>query len=670
MHVLVYVVILYFVNLKKHRDTEKAEGMFGTLVIQLPSNYSGGKLIVYHQGKKSEFDYSGPGCCSNYYFTSFYADCQHEVKKVTKGYRLCLIYNLMYQGLDECPTPADNQAQVSTIVSGMKQWQKDVDSNDCPETMTYLLEHKYCEASLSFRLLKNGDRAVAHVLAQAKAEVDFDFYVGHIKFTEHWAADHDFGYYEETECCDESVSAKHLKSSDGERTISEIDIYKSSLVPEDFFDAFDPDEKEYKEATGNEGATVDKQYKWSALLLWPIKKRTAVIGAGNMIEFFKQDVDTGKRDLVDVAREIMRKLHYTSVQSGLQFLDALQVIGNAKLIAEVLDVIADINGSCSYGSFIEDASFCSSIASIGHKYGHHILRSPFQTMFAKCSSHNVEKHCIFLKEMVASKKLGDVKELYTNLLSSIVKFLADEQDATPRNSRSSSPMSSMWRYVGFDPPKAYRSKEFVSQLFSLLSAVGTNDLYLTLVSALCSKPVRYPVQETLGPVVIDVCKSTKVDKDGPLQMLLAYCISQLETALQKVVPAPINNAKTVEFMCFCDDCDELVDFLRHPTKVKHRFKVGKSRRQHIHEQLEYSGVDATDTTERVGNQDTLVVTKTNASYEKDVKKHQDKQVLLVSLKALLPATDVEVPIDNEPPAKKQKDTAKVVAGSSSHIDLT
>ena len=53
-------------------------------------------------------------------------------------------------------------------------------------------------------------------------------------FTEHWAADHHYGHYEETECCDESVSTKHLKSSDGERTISEVEIYKSSLVPEDF----------------------------------------------------------------------------------------------------------------------------------------------------------------------------------------------------------------------------------------------------------------------------------------------------------------------------------------------------------------------------------------------------------------------------------------------------
>ena len=46
----------------------------------------------------------------------------------------------------------------------------------------------------------------------------------------------------------------------------------------------------------NKGATIEKQYSWSALLLWPIKKRTAVIGVSNIIEFL---------------REIMREIYVT-----------------------------------------------------------------------------------------------------------------------------------------------------------------------------------------------------------------------------------------------------------------------------------------------------------------------------------------------------------------------
>ena len=615
--------------------------------------------MVYHQGKKSEFDYSGPDCCSNYYYTSFYADCQHEVEKVTKGYRLCLIYNLIYRGRDECPAPADNQKQVSAIVSAVTKWQEDIESDDCPDMMTYLLEHKYCEASLSFQLLKNGDRAVADVLAQAKAIVDFDFYVGHVNMTEHWSAAHyGYGKYEEIECCDEFVHAEHLNSCDGNHSFSKVEIYKDSFIPKDFFDTIDPDEEEFEEATGNEGATVDKQYNWTALLLWPIRKRTDVIGMSNMVSLFKQDVDAGKKGLDNIARDIMREMRHNipSVKSCLSFLHALLVIADTKLIAEMLDVIAGYTVSYSNYSFIEDTTFYGFVKSISHKYGWDILKSPLLTMFAKCSTNNVEKYCTFLKEMTTSAKLSNEKDLYKNLLSMIVKVLADEEDATPSSSGITSSFS--WLYRDYQPPKAYRSKEFVLQLFSLLTAVGSNDLFASAVSALCAKPVRYPVLETLGPALVDFYKSTKVDKDRPLQMILTYCTSQLEMSLRKVLLPPATNAKSVKFMCSCKDCVELIRFLKHPTEVQHRFKIGKQRRRHLHQQLDANGVDATHTTEHFGNPHTLVVTKNNASYEKEFKKQQQERALLASLHPLVSVTDV--PSENEPPAKKQKGTSKVL----------
>ena len=642
--------------------------MFGTLVIQLPSHYSGGKLIVYHQGKKSEFDYSGPGCCNNCYFTSFYADCQHKVEKVTKGYRLCLLYNLMYQGLDECPTPADNEAQVSAIVSAMKQWQEDIGSDNCPHMMTYLLEHKYCEASLSFRLLKNGDRAVADVLAQAKVEVDFDVYVGHVQISEQWSASHfAYGRYEEIECCDESIQANHLETYDGENTLEKVDVHKESFVPENFFNAVDPDQEEFEEATGNEGATVDKQYNWTALLLWPVRKCPAVIGVPNMVQLLKQDVDAGKNGVDAVARDILREMRQggPSVQSCIQFLHALQVIGDTKLITEMLDVVAGVKESYSFGSFIENDTFCSSVMAVGHKHGWDILKSPLQAMFAKCSSSNVEKYCAFLNEMIASEKSGHEKNLCTNLLSTIVKVLADEQDPTPNSSSSS-----VWLYRRFEPPKIYRSKEFIFKLFGLLMNVGSNDLFTSVVGTLRTKPVRYPVLETLGPAIIEFYKSTEVKKDGPLQIIFTYCISQLEVSTRKVVAAPTTNTKPVRFTCSCKDCVELIRFLKHPTTVQHRFKIGKERRRHLHQQLDGSRADATHITEHVGNPHTLVVTKTNASYERDFKKQQQERALLASLQPLLLVTGAHVPSENEPPAKKQLTTTKVVAGSSSHIDLT
>ena len=94
-------------------------------------------------------------------------------------------------------------------------------------------------------------------------------------------------------------------------------------------------------------------------------------------------------------------------------------------------------------------------------------------MFARCSSNNVEKYCILLSKMTASKKPDEEKDLCKDLLSITVKVMADEKDATP----ASSAEKLSWYYRGYPPPKGNRSKEFVSQLFGLLTAVESNDLF-------------------------------------------------------------------------------------------------------------------------------------------------------------------------------------------------
>ena len=58
----------------------------------------------------------------------------------------------------------------------------------------------------------------------------------------------------------------------------------------------------------------------------------------------------------------------------------------------------------------------------------------------------------------------------------------------------------------------FQSSKCLQEQGVCLSAVGTNDLYLTLVSALCSKPVLYPVQETLGPAVVDFASQQSLVK--------------------------------------------------------------------------------------------------------------------------------------------------------------
>lgn len=47
---------------KPHADTEKVKGMFGTLVISLPSAHFGGSVVLSHNGKQHEFQTSYHEC--------------------------------------------------------------------------------------------------------------------------------------------------------------------------------------------------------------------------------------------------------------------------------------------------------------------------------------------------------------------------------------------------------------------------------------------------------------------------------------------------------------------------------------------------------------------------------------------------------------------------------
>ena len=138
--------------------------------------------------------------------------------------------------------------------------------------------------------------------------------------------------------------------------------------------------------------------------------------------------------------------------------------------------------------------------------------------------------------------------------------LVDESDATPSSSLS---------LLGYQPSKVYRNKGPVCQPFSLLTAVGFSDLFAAIVGTLQTKPVCHPDLETLGLAIVDFFKSTMVEKDSPLQMILMYCISQLKFSIcsynLKVLVVPTNNNKSIRL----NDCMEPMSFMKHPTKVQH-----------------------------------------------------------------------------------------------------
>lgn len=79
---------------KRHKNSEKAPGMVGTLVICLPPKHEGGDVHLSHTGKTCVFTTSKS---STFDLTAlaWYSDVAHEIKEITSGYRLVLTYKII-----------------------------------------------------------------------------------------------------------------------------------------------------------------------------------------------------------------------------------------------------------------------------------------------------------------------------------------------------------------------------------------------------------------------------------------------------------------------------------------------------------------------------------------------------------------------------------------------
>jgi hypothetical protein len=78
---------------------------------------------------------------------------------------------------------------------------------------------------------------------------------------------------------------------------------------------------------------------------------------------------------------------------------------------------------------------------------------------------------------------------------------------------------------------------------------------------------------------------------------------------------PTDWRRAGELSCSCADCKELSQFLGDPNESVQRFKVRKDRRQHLHRIIEGNRCDLTHVTTRTTTPQTLVCTKTKASYQ-------------------------------------------------------
>jgi hypothetical protein len=183
---------------RSHQDSEKRDDMVGTLVVTMPSRFQGGALAIMHKGKQSVHRRSGPSLS----FVAFYADCRHEVRPVTSGYRIVLTYNLMLEGEPAAAHPPAATKAAATIAARLREhfetprpppaWEKDARPRAAPDRLVYLLDHEYTEHSLGWHRLKGDDAVRVAVLRSATGLAGCETALALAEIQETWSCAEDY----------------------------------------------------------------------------------------------------------------------------------------------------------------------------------------------------------------------------------------------------------------------------------------------------------------------------------------------------------------------------------------------------------------------------------------------------------------------------------------------
>ncbi|MGH9269589.1 MAG: 2OG-Fe(II) oxygenase, partial [Acidimicrobiales bacterium] len=336
-----------------HQDSEKADGMVGSLVVTLPGAFTGGALLVDHGGERATYRSSK----ARLSMVAFYADCRHEIRPVRTGYRIVLTYNLLSIGDTTAPAvPTVAPETVGALAASLDEhfttpvpapaWRRAGANGDPPSRLVYLLDHEYTARALSWDRLKGSDAARVAAIRAAADRADCEAVLALADVHETWNAFEE-GYdrpwdrrsryrssADEDEDEDEDAYDDRWSGGTGRGDDYEIgEFIDSEIVIEHWVDgtrssakrisssvrgaevcATTPSESlrpyasEYEPYMGNYGNTLDRWYRRGAVVLWPRRRAFEVRAEASPAWALGEVAARVRAGEVDEARGLVHRL--------------------------------------------------------------------------------------------------------------------------------------------------------------------------------------------------------------------------------------------------------------------------------------------------------------------------------------------------------------------------
>jgi len=633
-------------HFQPHQDSEKYPNMIATLVVILPSSHRGGTLIVNHKGDQKRYQ-SSSSSIDKLSFFAFYADCRHEVRPITEGYRVVLTYNLVLDiprdnGLDR----SINFVQQPLFHALEKYFTRDQlqstpnTARKSPRVLVYLLDHEYTAKNLSWEKLKSVDKHRAQALKSAAKNLDLRIYLGLADIQEIWDCFVDNDYYgnyggryrhwddewdeEDKENDDndsvelgdlisDDTSIRHWIDQNGKAVdFQALNIYSDSLCWTKATNDFKPFEEEYEGYMGNWGNTMDRWYHRAAIILWQKTDHYHVLleidPAKTIAEILQlAKIKSSHSKAVEIVRHLLpnwaERHHQFNAPAYFDIMKLALLIDDSELAAALLTPL-DSDAICPKTTPI--------LALLNTAYGPQWCISIMQIWFS------TETRYFNKADSLVRRLPAIVKKLVSNTPSKnkrLSDWLLDHQlQAVTKNHLDQKNNSQFAQLQRLSPN---RIKDITALLSASIITLNQKN-YNHIIRFLIANPALYPVLE-LASIILHFHKDHQhAELSGWNQRkLFDYVFNTLTVEVNQPLRRPDDWSIRDKNVCLCSDCETLNHFLQSSDEKVKIWPLAKHRRQHIHKIIDAMELPVTHNTKRVGSPHKLQLRKTNKLFTQD-----------------------------------------------------
>ncbi|CAN5834202.1 hypothetical protein BH23PLA1_BH23PLA1_13690 [soil metagenome] len=663
-----------------HRDGEKLDRMVATLVVMLPSTFEGGELVVRHDGQERTINFQGDGDSQfRIQFAAFYADCEHEIRPLRKGYRLALVYNLT---LSKKTRKAINAPRESEQIEQIRQCLRESLADESLEKLVITLDHQYTKDGLAWDTLKGADRAKAKALVEAARQEGFKAYLGLLTFWESGSAEYaggGYGYsgygrrrrsydyydeddasqYEMGEIYETSLTAENLTDGQGQGLpIGTLTIEKEDLLDPEALTQVTPEE-DFEGYTGNAGMTIDRWYRHATIILWPERRHFEIL------------CDRDSRAVVPVLIQMVKQLKGASARDAAVLKPQCLALANAILDrwsenrysswrveqkperSELLKTLAELDQPDLIRGFlrvmVQDIAVepDKSIAKLCQDHGWQTFQQELLAVMEATTAETMERNVRLLEHLSTAKPRQ--KEEWSHLTSELSQALVSAIETIDQN-----PAAEHWR------SRNVNRAEVLAGLNRSLIATEQFDHLSRVVNHALAAPKWYPLTTVHLPALESLQPGLQKNLKQPAEALshwLASCREQLEALTARKPEEPNDFRRGTLSPCKCQDCAELNRFLEDPKEAVHRFRLRQDRRDHLSTQICSHKADLDLRTEKTSSPHILVCTKNKASYFADLATYQRNLEHLKTVNAIaaaLPKTSKTSKTSKSPKSPKSK----------------